>query len=700
MRLVWKLLDEDMQNDSDQCLAAGQQIKFGSSSASSPCSDTLISNCVYTCTEEDVMSADKLAALTTVLDDASDFFTRTLAVEALAAGVQAASQQCAFWPQTYIPAETTAESDFVLYVTLRPNQGTTLATAVTCQTESSRDRPIVGWANFAPRYLLDTYDDVFNVAVHEVVHALGFSYDGFLRYRKETGDLYSDSELFVRESSIVKLKLPTALGVAQDYIGCDSLDGLELEDDGGAGTALSHWEKRVFGTEFMTGSKSSDAVISRLTFAALADSSWYQVSFSHLPNNVWGAGKGCSFVNGDCLGGDWDDLGFPYTCQQDDFACSINYAGRAVCDFNSAAVLADSCPILTTYASCKDVNYASEAGVDSDFLDFRAEVYSADSICVPSTLTREEGTSYTTAANQDTCMEHYCAGINALKIRANGQWRHCSEEGDKVLDVPGYEGEITCPDVSFLCQGVATDREWPTLTVITPKTFTSDGGERVIISGRNLLAVTEISLSGVACTNIEAASTGRIIECTTEAGSGDGTGVVTLLNERGQGDSSRANTVEVEDESLSDKALNKWQEFKEEDCGGVRCYIWGIIGLCVIFIAVTAVVARNHHGKASAKYNKYLHREQKQQMRQRNKSARARRSTDDESQSGVRSVSKAKRDELLAWKKAHGGKSAKPAKADLEAFQSASESASATESSSSTTESSSTESSSSSSSSS
>lgn len=35
-----------------------------------------------------------------------------------------------------------------------------------------------------------------------------------------------------------------------------------LEDDGGSGTALGHWEKKFFGNEIMTGVMSGDPILS------------------------------------------------------------------------------------------------------------------------------------------------------------------------------------------------------------------------------------------------------------------------------------------------------------------------------------------------------------------------------------------------------------------------------------------------------
>jgi leishmanolysin-like peptidase len=50
-----------------------------------------------------------------------------------------------------------------------------------------------------------------------------------------------------------------------------SLEGAELEDQGDIGTRLTHWEKRVFENEAMTGTYTQNSVFSRITFAFLED---------------------------------------------------------------------------------------------------------------------------------------------------------------------------------------------------------------------------------------------------------------------------------------------------------------------------------------------------------------------------------------------------------------------------------------------
>ena len=65
---------------------------------------------------------------------------------------------------------------------------------------------------------------------------------------------------------------------------CPTLEGGELEDQGDLGTAMTHWEKRVFGDEAMTGNHQQlelegriwreEQPISRISLAVLQDSGW------------------------------------------------------------------------------------------------------------------------------------------------------------------------------------------------------------------------------------------------------------------------------------------------------------------------------------------------------------------------------------------------------------------------------------------
>ena len=77
------------------------------------------------------------------------------------------------------------------------------------------------------------------------------------------------------------------------HFGCDKLSGAELEDQGEEGTALTHWEKRLFENEAMTGTHTQVGIIndhqknmivdliifqnpiySRITMALMEDTGW------------------------------------------------------------------------------------------------------------------------------------------------------------------------------------------------------------------------------------------------------------------------------------------------------------------------------------------------------------------------------------------------------------------------------------------
>ncbi|KAH9632040.1 hypothetical protein HF086_009009, partial [Spodoptera exigua] len=78
------------------------------------------------------------------------------------------------------------------------------------------------------------------------------------------------------------------------------LEGAELEDQGGDGTALTHWEKRIFENEAMTGTHTQNSVFSRITFALMEDTGWYRANYELATPLDWGKGLGCKFSMVSC----------------------------------------------------------------------------------------------------------------------------------------------------------------------------------------------------------------------------------------------------------------------------------------------------------------------------------------------------------------------------------------------------------------
>ncbi|CAJ0580665.1 unnamed protein product, partial [Mesorhabditis spiculigera] len=234
-------------------------------------------------------------------------------------------------------------ADFILYVaakhTKRCENADTLAYAAHCQQEQTYDRPIAGHVNLCPSALSTQSHDqelLISTVKHEMVHALGFSAGLFAFFRDEQGrprtkrnrygkplHLNAESGYYEwDESTIAKIPRPdwwTSQGnllhevtmmvtprvrdEARKHFGCPSLEGAELENQGGEGTALTHWEKRLFENEAMTGTHTQNPVYSRLTLALLEDSGWYRPNYDVAESLYWGQDLGCDFVKKSC--GDW-----------------------------------------------------------------------------------------------------------------------------------------------------------------------------------------------------------------------------------------------------------------------------------------------------------------------------------------------------------------------------------------------------------
>lgn len=73
----------------------------------------------------------------------------------------------------------------------------------------------------------------------------------------------------IMKKNIDMMVTPRVAQEVRNHFNCSELEGAELEDQGGEGTALTHWEKRVFEAEAMSGTHSSRPVFSRITLALM-----------------------------------------------------------------------------------------------------------------------------------------------------------------------------------------------------------------------------------------------------------------------------------------------------------------------------------------------------------------------------------------------------------------------------------------------
>ncbi|XP_021940334.1 leishmanolysin-like peptidase [Zootermopsis nevadensis] len=235
-------------------------------------------------------------------------------------------------------------ADFVFYVsameTERCHKGMTVAYAAHCQQEAALDRPIAGHANLCPQSISTKPQELeilLSTVKHEILHALGFSVSLYAFYRDEEGNPLTprgdsgkphlNERLLTRQwsdrviKSVVRrnwlvhggrmdrevqvMVTPRVVEEVRNHFGCWELEGAELEDQGEEGTALTHWEKRVFENEAMTGTHTQNPVYSRITLALMEDTGWYRANYSMAQPLSWGKDFGCDFAMKSCK--EWMD---------------------------------------------------------------------------------------------------------------------------------------------------------------------------------------------------------------------------------------------------------------------------------------------------------------------------------------------------------------------------------------------------------
>lgn len=195
------------------------------------------------------------------------------------------------------------EQPIDLFITIYPenDQSTSYFAAATPCYVSSRDgRPTIGAyiLNFAflktnpiNEYLY------FSTFAHEFTHILGFSNDLFDRYVTPSGQKRGTSNVVtnvqIGSQSFTAIKLPEVLDYARSYFGCQNIQGVPLENNGGDGSAGSHWEKTFLPQEYMNPTVENPGIISDFTMNLLRGTGWYRVAGNAAQRYDWGQSAGC-----------------------------------------------------------------------------------------------------------------------------------------------------------------------------------------------------------------------------------------------------------------------------------------------------------------------------------------------------------------------------------------------------------------------
>jgi hypothetical protein len=263
------------------------------------------------------------------------------------------------YPST--PYTTTGvTADFIIFVNMMPTQGNTIAYATTAASDQY-NRPIIGIANFGPNKM-DTSakekETQISTAIHEILHALGFSGSNFPYFTKHDGTKYASvtQTATIHGNSVTLITTPEIVKKVQEHYNCFTATpiGAELEDEGGGGTAGSHFEKLQMMAEVMTGIASKNPVYSPLHLALMDDSGWYSVNYLNIPGDMnqpitpmqWGYKQGCDFIMQSCA--NW-----PTSSKSAGFSCTPS---------STTFYLANGAPTTKAGTTQASVNRCAEEG--------------------------------------------------------------------------------------------------------------------------------------------------------------------------------------------------------------------------------------------------------------------------------------------------------------------------------------------------
>ena len=374
---------------------------------------------------------------------------------------------------------------------------TTLASAGARYTTSGTGQPLVGIINIntkADYSRINSQKFFQSIVLHEFTHILGFSSEHFQIYIHN---------IFTRQDKYglyrYYINSPKVIEVAKKYYNCSSIDGVELENDMGQGTAGSHWEARTLLGEYMIGVVyPEEQVISEFTLALLEDTGYYKANYYTGGLMRYGKNKGCDFIYNNCVDSNhqvnplfenefYDSISSPAFI---DSSCSSGrqsrtyYAWWIYDDIPSqyqyfsnkkygGFVAADFCPVSREIKEENDNSYyighcslkgSGQYGTkikyrgsrnyyyytSNEAKSYTGETLSDHSFCYQSTLVKN-GINFNTNVVRAVCFESFCSS-KSLTIKVNNDYFVCPRAGGKIKLV-GYKGYFMCPDYYLICSG-------------------------------------------------------------------------------------------------------------------------------------------------------------------------------------------------------------------------------------------------------
>ncbi|ORC86550.1 putative surface protease GP63 [Trypanosoma theileri] len=310
--------------------------------------------------------------------------------------------------------------------------------------------------NFGAQVATATENNV-RVVTHEIAHALGFS----------VTMLQSHSSVVQipglrGKSNVLVVASPRTLEKTRAHFNCGTAPGMELEDEGGEGTALSHWERRNAKDELMSGIAGA-GYYTALTMGAMEDLGFYKAVWGMEEPMSWGRMSGCKLLTDKCV--ENGVTAYPdmfCTADSDTLRCTSDRRALGICRIgtytsslptqyqyfanptvgSSASNLMDYCPYIAEYTNTGCTN--------GELLAMPGSRVSSSSRCV-----KGDSLHLLFVPIGDVCAEIKCKkDMVQLRYIGDNTWYDCPEGRSIIPALTFTSGRIVCPSRADVCIGL------------------------------------------------------------------------------------------------------------------------------------------------------------------------------------------------------------------------------------------------------
>lgn len=354
------------------------------------------------------------------------------------------------------------DNDLIIFPFFSRSLGTnTLAGATSCLLLKGTYRPIAGIVlinqtlNFESTNI-ELY--LKNILFHEFTHILVFS-----------PDILEKLNLMKNISSTYYINSPKVLEKAREHFNCDTLTRLYLENQGGQGSAGSHWEARYMLGDYMISTNYAETALSDITLALFEDSGLYKVNYYSANLFQFGKNKGCEFFEKKCI--EDETVMFDEFCNQKGSLCTSGRTNKASCFLGGYPTdyipsqyryfpsnpnlggfeAANFCPIPYPYTNTNSYyTYSCKKGQSTKSSEY-GETIGDSSYCFFSSLL--PSSSSTSISSLDTiCYEVSCDTSNKnIIVKIGSNEVICPTEGGNIESPSGFKGSIECPKYEVIC---------------------------------------------------------------------------------------------------------------------------------------------------------------------------------------------------------------------------------------------------------